>query len=226
MEATRIHHERLGSSRKNLFKFIHISTDEVFGSLNHDGKFNEKSQYRPRSPYSASKAASDHLANAWFHTFGIPIIITNCCNNYGPWQYPEKLIPLTIKKVLKKQKIPIYGKGENIREWLYVGDHVDALLEILRKGRIGENYCIGSGCELTNKIIVKKICDSLDSKVPSSSAYQELITYVPDRLGHDFRYSVDTKKIINHTGWKAKYSIDTGLEKTINWYLNNIEWLG
>ena len=197
LEATRSFWENLTESRRNKFKLIHISTDEVFGSLSDKGKFNEESPYQPRSPYSASKAASDHLANAWHHTYGLPIIITNCSNNYGPWQYPEKLIPVIIKKAINQEKIPIYGDGLNIRDWLYVEDHISALLTVLEKGIIGESYCIGGNNEITNIGLAKYICKLLDNKLPISMSYSNLIEYVEDRLGHDRRYSINSNKIKN-----------------------------
>ena len=209
---------------KNVFRFHHISTDEVFGSLGKEGLFREDSCYKPNSPYSASKASSDHLVHAWNHTFNIPTIITNCSNNYGPHQYPEKLIPLTISNALGGNPIPIYGNGLQVRDWLYVDDHSEALYSILRKGRIGETYNIGGNNEITNIELVKKICKILNRKIKikpkNIKSYEELITYVPDRPGHDFRYGIDTTKLRNELGWEPKTKLDEGLEKTIDWYID------
>ena len=212
---------------KNNFKFIHISTDEVYGSLNiNDKKFNEKNKYFPSSPYAASKASSDHLVNSWHKTYGLPTIITNCSNNYGPFQFPEKLIPLMIINCLKQKSLPIYGNGKNIRDWIYVIDHCKAILEIMLNGSIGENYNIGGSCEKTNNEIVQKICLIMDEIKPRSNnkSYSELIVYVEDRLGHDFRYAVDSSKLENDLGWKPEFSFDSNLKKTIKWYLDNVDW--
>ncbi len=224
LEASRKIWSSMSSRKKRIFKIIHISTDEVFGSLNEKGYFNERTQINPTSPYSASKASSDHLVNAWFHSFGLPTIITNCSNNYGPYQFPEKLIPLTIMKCLTNKKIPLYGDGSNIRDWIYVEDHVDALINLIVKGKIGERYCIGGEEEKTNKEVVKKICDIMDRIMPKSNSYKELIHYVIDRPGHDFRYAIDASKLKEEIRWKKKYTFEEGIEKTINWYLNNTEW--
>ena len=224
LEATRDHYDRLSFDRKNKFRFLHISTDEVFGSLGKKGKFNEDSQYEPRSPYSASKASSDHLVNAWLHTFGIPAVVTNCSNNYGPWQYPEKLIPKTIISALHNSKIEIYGNGENIRDWLFVDDHVEGLLEVLINGKIGEKYCIGGNEEKTNNEIATIICDYLDSVCPRNDTFKSLITYVEDRKGHDLRYSIDTDKINRVLSWKPKLTFNKGIKKTIDWYIKNLKW--
>ena len=221
LEAARLHYEKLSYERKNNFRFHHISTDEVFGTLGEDGQFNEDSKYDPRSPYSASKASSDNLVNAWLHTYGTPSLITNCSNNYGPWQYQEKLIPKIIINALDNKEIPIYGDGENIRDWLYVEDHAEALIEVLTRGRIGEKYCIGANEEKTNNFVVNKICDFLDEKVPRSKSYKNLITYVQDRIGHDKRYAIDSSKIESELKWKPKYSFNEALEITISWYIKN-----
>ena len=209
------------------FKVIQISTDEVFGSLPKEDKpFTEKSQYQPNSPYSSSKASSDQLMRAWFHTYNIPTIITNCSNNYGPYQYPEKLIPVVIKKAVTGQKIPIYGDGKNIRDWIYVDDHCDAINKILLDGKIGESYCIGGNAELSNNMIVNKICETLDQCIPlKNGSYKNLINYIEDRAGHDFRYAINSSKIRKELGWEPKYNIDKGLKKTIKWYLSNMSWL-
>ena len=207
------------------FRFHHISTDEVFGSLGKIGLFNESSQYRPSSPYSASKASSDHLVRAWHNTFGIPTLITNCSNNYGPNQYPEKLIPLTIINALAGKVIPIYGNGEQIRDWLYVDDHADALYQIIQKCKIGETYNIGSNNEITNIEIVKKICLILDKKIKEKplniKSFCELISFVQDRPGHDYRYGIDSSKLRNQLNWEPTTNLDTGLEKTVDWYIKN-----
>ena len=217
--------KKLGSNKN--FKFIHISTDEVYGSLKiDDNKFNEKNKYFPSSPYAASKASSDHLVNSWHRTYGLPIIITNCSNNYGPFQFPEKLIPFMIINCLNEAKLPIYGNGENIRDWIYVIDHCKAIVKIMLNGNIGENYNIGSSCEKTNNEIVNKICLIMDEikPRPNNKSYSELIVYVDDRLGHDFRYAVDSSKLENDLGWKPEFDFDSNLKKTIKWYLNNVDW--
>lgn len=225
LNSLRNHYEKLSQERQRSFKLIHISTDEVFGELGASGYFSEISQYSPRSPYSASKAASDHLVNAWFHTYGLPSIITNCCNNYGPRQFPEKLIPLVISKALTKQNIPMFGQGENIRDWLFVEDHISALLLIAEKASLGQHFCIGGGEEYTNKDVINIICDILDKKRPNDFSYKTLIKSVDDRLGHDFRYSIDSSKLQNDLGWKPKYKFKTGIQLTIDWYLENIKWI-
>ena len=224
LEAAREHYEQLANERKNKFKLLHISTDEVFGTLGSEGKFNESTPYDPRSPYSASKASSDHLVSAWQHTFGLPILITNCSNNYGPWQYPEKLIPKTIINALNNKNIPIYGNGENIRDWLYVEDHAEALIKVLSDGEIGEKYCIGGNEEKTNNEIVELICNFLDEIKPREDSYKSLITYVEDRKGHDFRYSIEANKIKKMLDWSPRFSFKDGLRDTVNWYLENKKW--
>ena len=225
LEAARENYEKLSYERKNNFRFHHISTDEVFGSLGEDGHFNEDTKYDPRSPYSASKASSDHLVNSWHHTFGLPTLITNCSNNYGPWQYPEKLIPKIIINGLNNSKIPIYGDGENIRDWLYVEDHVDALIEVINKGEIGKKYCIGGNEERSNNEIASIICSYLDEINPRNYSHKSLINHVEDRKGHDFRYAVDTTKIKKELSWQPKYKFKEALELTVNWYLNNLDFL-
>ena len=207
------------------FKFLHISTDEVFGSLSlEDEKSNELSPYKPNSPYSASKAASDHLVRAWGETYKLPVITTNCTNNYGPHQFPEKLIPLLIHNCLNNKKLPIYGKGQNIRDWLYVEDHCEAIKEVLVKGSIGETYNIGGNNEKTNIEIVKTVCSTLDEIKPrkNNSSYKELITFVEDRPGHDFRYSLDISKIKKELNWQPQETFESGIRKTILWYLENM----
>ena len=225
LEASRSYINKLNGGKKSNFRFHHISTDEVFGSLSDIGTFSEKTPYDPRSPYSASKASSDHLVRAWHHTYNFPIIITNCSNNFGPWQYPEKLIPLTISKAINLQTIPIYGDGSNVRDWLFVDDHVDALIISATKGEIGETYCIGGFGERTNLQVVKKICDMLDFFCTQKIKYSELISFVNDRPGHDKRYSINSEKIQSKLNWHPKYSFDEALEKTIKWYLENKEFL-
>ena len=212
------------SKNKN-FKFLHVSTDEVYGSLGNEGKFLETTPYDPSSPYSASKASSDHLVRAWNRTYDLPTLITNCSNNYGPYQFPEKLIPLMIINSLNDLKLPVYGKGENIRDWLYVTDHCDAIWCVLNDGTTGETYNIGGNNEIKNLNIVRTICDILDELLPKENeSYSELITFVKDRPGHDFRYAIDSKKIKNELGWLPKESFESGIRKTIEWYLNNKIW--
>ena len=220
LESIRIHYANLTSKRKELFRFLHISTDEVFGSLGDKGKFNELTRYDPRSPYSASKAASDLLVNAWHHTYGIPTLMTNCSNNYGPWQHPEKLIPKIIFNAINDLPIPIYGNGENIRDWLFVEDHVNGLIKVLNEGIIGEKYCIGGNEERTNNQVVNNICEILDELIPRKDSYKNLINFVVDRLGHDKRYAIDASKISNELGWEPEYSFRDGLKITISWYIN------
>ncbi len=213
-------------SEKASFKFLHVSTDEVYGSLNDSGFFTEKTSYDPSSPYSASKASSDHLVRAWHKTYGLPTLITNCSNNYGPFQFPEKLIPLMIANCLDEKPLPVYGKGLNIRDWLFVSDHCDAIVNVLNKGIIGETYNIGGNNEIKNIDIVNQICSTLDNIKPRSNgkSYSKLISYVEDRPGHDFRYAIDASKIKNNLGWEPKENFETGINKTINWYLKNESW--
>ena len=209
------------------FRFIHISTDEVYGSLSETGKFTESTSYDPSSPYSASKASSDHIVRAWNRTYGLPILITNCSNNYGPYQFPEKLIPLTIINCLKNKALPIYGKGENIRDWLFVEDHCDAIYNVLKDGEVGETYNIGGNNEIKNLDIVLIICKLMDEIKPreDKKPFSDLIQYVEDRPGHDFRYAIDANKIKSKLGWTPSESFQSGIKKTIKWYLNNQEWL-
>ncbi|MFL2782636.1 MAG: dTDP-glucose 4,6-dehydratase [Rhodospirillales bacterium] len=227
LEASLAFYKNLLPDQKKKFRFIHVSTDEVFGSLQtNDPAFNRRSSYKPRSPYSASKASSDHLAKSWFHTYGLPTIISNCSNNYGPFQFPEKLIPLTIISCLNKTKIPIYGKGDNIRDWLYVGDHCEALKTIGEKGIVGETYMIGGNAEKTNLDIANFICQFFDNLLPNSDAakYGNLIEFVADRPGHDFRYAIDISQTTKEIGWVPKISFEEGLASTIKWYLKNKNW--
>ena len=216
----------LSPERKNRFRFHHVSTDEVFGSLGPAGLFDESSPYAPNSPYSASKAGADHLVRAWFHTYDFPAVITNCSNNYGPYHFPEKLIPLAIIRGLKGQSVPVYGKGENIRDWLYVEDHARALITVLKQGRLGEVYNIGGGQERRNIEVVRGICDLLDEMLPQSPSrpHAELITLVTDRPGHDLRYAIDASKIGAELGWVPQENFESGLYKTVRWYLDNRNW--
>ncbi|HLS19432.1 MAG TPA: dTDP-glucose 4,6-dehydratase [Paracoccaceae bacterium] len=210
--------------RPDHFRFHHVSTDEVYGSLGTDGLFTETTPYAPRSPYSASKAASDHLVRAWGETYGLPVILTNCSNNYGPYHFPEKLIPVIILRALAGEPIPVYGEGRNVRDWLYVEDHAEALLLALRRGRIGETYNIGGNAEAQNIEIVRKICAILDRKRPETAPHDRLIEFVTDRPGHDFRYAIDASKIRDELGWRPSVTLDEGLERTVDWYLGNEPW--
>jgi len=220
------YYQSLTKEDQKSFRFHHISTDEVFGSLDNDGIFTEETPYDPSSPYSASKASSDHLVRAWHRTYGLPIIISNCSNNYGPYQFPEKLIPLMILNCLQEKPLPVYGTGENIRDWLFVDDHCDAIHTIIEKGGIGETYNVGGNNEIKNIDIVKTICNLLDNIRPSENlkSYQELITFVKDRPGHDLRYAIDSSKLQNKLGWSPKETFETGIRKTIDWYLDNKTW--
>lgn len=216
----------LDTEKKEQFRFIHISTDEVYGSLGEKGYFTEETLYAPNSPYSASKASSDHLARAYFHTYGLPVIITNCSNNYGPCQFPEKLIPLIILNALDGKQLPIYGTGQNVRDWLYVEDHCRAILTVLENGKLGEKYNVGGHNEKTNLSIVHTLCDILDQKKPRSDgqSYREQIMFVKDRPGHDMRYAIDASKIERELGWIPLETFETGIIKTVDWYLNSLEW--
>lgn len=206
------------------FRFHHISTDEVYGSLGPDGLFREDTPYDPRSPYSASKAASDHLVRAWGETYGLPVVLSNCSNNYGPYQFPEKLVPVVILNALHGSPIPIYGKGENVRDWLYVEDHADALLTVLARGAVGRSYNIGGEDEARNIDLVKMICDLLDQQKPDAAPHADLITFVTDRPGHDLRYAIDPTRIRDELGWRPSVSLEQGLAKTVAWYLANPDW--
>ncbi|PWR01971.1 dTDP-glucose 4,6-dehydratase [Meridianimarinicoccus roseus] len=212
------------AGRPDTFRFHHISTDEVYGTLGATGQFTEDTPYAPNSPYSASKAASDHLVRAWGETYGLPFVLTNCSNNYGPYHFPEKLIPVVILKALAGEPIPVYGKGENVRDWLYVEDHADALLCVLENGRTGRTYNIGGENEAKNIDIVGKICTILDAKRPKNTAYCEQISFVTDRPGHDLRYAIDPTRIRTELGWRPSVTLDEGLEKTVQWYLDNEDW--
>jgi dTDP-glucose 4,6-dehydratase len=230
LEETLSYWNTLEKNKKNTFRFHHISTDEVYGDLTQDATrlFTEETPYAPNSPYSASKASADHLVKAWHKTYGLPIIITNCSNNYGPYQFPEKLIPLTILNALEGKKLPIYGDGKQKRDWLYVNDHAEALLHVALNGKINENYNIGGNNELENIQVVKTICTTLDeimpSKITSIKQYEQLITYVTDRPGHDRRYAIDNTKITQNLNWKPCETFETGIRKTIQWYIENPIW--
>ena len=213
-----------GRGKPDAFRFHHISTDEVFGSLGATGQFTEETPYDPRSPYSASKASSDHLVRAWAETYGLPVVLTNCSNNYGPFHFPEKLIPVVILSALAGKPIPIYGKGENVRDWLYVEDHADALLLVLEKGALGRSYNIGGENERSNLELVQTICAILDALKPAAAPYADLIEFVSDRPGHDLRYAIDPTRIREELGWRPSVTVEEGLEKTVRWYLENEEW--
>ena len=226
LNATLKYYELNYNENENHFRFIHVSTDEVYGSLGKQGYFKENTPYNPSSPYSASKASSDHLVRAWNLTFNLPTIITNCSNNYGPFQFPEKLIPLMIINCIKHKNLPIYGDGKNIRDWLYVADHCDALYSVILNGKNGETYNIGGNQEKNNLEIVSTICKILDEKIPSNKidSYKELITFVKDRPGHDFRYAIDASKIKKHLNWSPRYTFEDGIKKTIDWYIKYKDW--
>ena len=220
------HWRALPAAEAERFRFVHVSTDEVFGTLGPTGRFDERSPYQPNSPYSASKAGADHLARAWFHTYGLPVVTTNCTNNYGPYQFPEKLIPLVILRALDGRSLPVYGTGANVRDWLFVNDHVEALLLAARRGRPGETYAVGGGAERTNLEVVREVCRVLDRLAPSAEIPDRtrLIEFVADRPGHDFRYAMDTTRISRELGWRARESFASGMERTIAWYLEHRDW--
>ena len=224
LEAARQYWTALPPDRRTRFRFIHVSTDEVFGSLGSKGYFHEDSRYQPSSPYSASKAGSDHLANAWYKTYGLPVIICNCSNNYGPYQFPEKLIPLAILNAFHEMPVPVYGDGSNVRDWLYVEDFVDGLVKLLERGRPGEKYNFGGGGECTNLKVAELICTILDRIIPIASPRTSLITFVPDRPGHDLRYAIDAGKAQSELGWRPRVELERGLEQTARWYLENRAW--
>lgn len=226
LEAARHYWLALPDAQKENFRFLHVSTDEVYGELGETGLFSETTPYDPSSPYSASKASSDHLANAWFETYGLPVVISNCSNNYGPYHFPEKLIPLVTLNALDGKKLPVYGDGSNVRDWLYVDDHAKALFTILTTGRLGQKYNVGGRNERTNLEVVHTICDILDELRPIEHPRRDLIEFVTDRPGHDARYAIDATKLEDELGWKAKENFDTGIRKTIEWYLNNEWWWG
>lgn len=239
LEAARAYWNELGTAGRDRFRFLHVSTDEVYGSLGHEGLFHEDTPYQPSSPYSASKASSDHLVRAWNHTYDLPVLITNCSNNYGPYQFPEKLIPLMILNALERKPLPVYGRGKNIRDWLFVEDHVRALHTVLEKGWPGRTYNIGGGCEKQNIEVVRAICGILDEMAAAGqlqdsgsiasacggAGYSSLVTFVPDRPGHDFRYAIDATRIREELGWSPRETFETGLKKTVRWYLDHPEWV-
>ena len=224
LEAARRFHERLAGGRQKEFRLVHVSTDEVYGSLGGDGLFREDSPYRPSSPYSASKAASDHLAHAWHKTYGLPVVVSNCSNNYGPHQFPEKLVPLVILNAFEGKPLPVYGTGNNVRDWLHVEDHARGLVTLLKRGRAGEKYNFGGDSERTNLDVVELICDILDRVAPTRRPRRSLITFVADRPGHDRRYAIDASKVRTELGWRPQHSFASGLESTIRWYLHNSQW--
>ena len=226
LQAALAHWRKLNGARAGGFRFHHVSTDEVYGALTDQGSFTEDTRYDPRSPYSATKAASDHLARAWHHTYGLPIVLTNCSNNYGPRQFPEKLIPLSIIKALAGEPLPVYGRGLNVRDWLFVDDHAQALTLVLERGRVGETYNIGGDAERRNIDVVNAICDAMDRLAPrqNGAPYRELIAFVPDRPGHDFRYAIDFTKLNAELGWRPKHSFEAGLLATVQWYIDNRAW--
>ena len=225
LESTKSYLSEVAGDKRDSFRFLHVSTDEVYGSLKPDEPaFCETTPYAPNSPYSASKASADHLVRAYHHTFGLPVLTTNCSNNYGPYQFPEKLIPLMILNACEGKNLPIYGDGSNIRDWLHVEDHCSGILSVLRKGRAGETYCIGGASEKTNMEVIDTLCNILDRHHPSGAPHNQLKTFVTDRPGHDHRYAIDFSKIKNELGWQPSYSFEEGMEQTVEWYLNHQEW--
>ncbi|HUI20126.1 MAG TPA: dTDP-glucose 4,6-dehydratase [Methylocella sp.] len=224
LQSARLHWQSLTPLEQARFRFHHVSTDEVFGSLGDEGLFLETSPYQPNSPYSASKAASDHLVRAWHHTYGIPVVTSNCSNNYGPFHFPEKLIPLAVLNALEDKPIPVYGDGGNIRDWLYVEDHARALVQIAVSGRPGESYNVGGSSEKTNLEVVRSICELMDEMKPTGALHERLLVHVIDRPGHDRRYAIDASKIKRDLGWEARETFETGLRKTVRWYLDNPQW--
>jgi dTDP-glucose 4,6-dehydratase len=226
LDAVRAYHTSLTAQQAQDFRFLHVSTDEVYGSLGAEGKFTETTPYAPNSPYSASKAASDHLVRAYHHTYGLPVLTTNCSNNYGPYQFPEKLIPLMINKAIANGTLPVYGDGKNIRDWLYVGDHCSAIAAVLARGRVGEVYNVGGDAERENLFVVHYLCDLLDQASPKAdgSSYRSQIQFVKDRPGHDRRYAIDSSKLQRELGWRPSESFESGLAKTVRWYLDNTAW--
>mgnify|MGYP003386121402 FL=1 len=226
LEAARFYWDSLPQQRRTQFRFLHVSTDEVYGSLGETGLFTETTPYDPRSPYSASKAASDHLAQAWWHTYGLPVLISNCSNNYGPYHLPEKLIPLVILNGLAGEALPVYGDGSNVRDWLYVEDHASALVRIVEAGEIGRTYNVGGRNERSNLHVVQTICDLLDELAPIGHSHRDLISFVTDRPGHDHRYAIDASRLESELGWRAQENFETGLRRTVQWFLANEDWWG
>ncbi|HEC26035.1 MAG TPA: dTDP-glucose 4,6-dehydratase [Gammaproteobacteria bacterium] len=226
LESARQYWKNLDTDKKSRFRFHHVSTDEVYGTLGEEGYFTEETPYKPNSPYSASKASSDHLVRAWHETYGLPVVISNCSNNYGPYQYPEKLIPLVILNALSEKPLPIYGKGDNVRDWLYVDDHARALYKVMTEGSVGETYNIGGYNEKTNLEVVKTICSILDAIRPNPNVgkHESLITYVQDRPGHDMRYAIDATKIKRYLAWVPVETFESGIRKTVEWYIENRSW--
>ncbi|NOV21622.1 dTDP-glucose 4,6-dehydratase [Ensifer adhaerens] len=224
LECARVYWTQLSHELKRQFRFLHVSTDEVYGSLGEDGLFSETTPYDPSSPYSASKAASDHLAKAWARTYGMPVVVSNCSNNYGPYHFPEKLIPLTVLNALEGKPLPVYGTGTNVRDWLFVDDHARALDTIAEKGRVGETYNVGGRNERRNIDVVRRICALMNEFNPAGGPHEDLIRFVTDRPGHDSRYAIDATKLERELGWRAHETFDTGIEKTVRWYLENAWW--
>lgn len=226
LEASRHYFGQLAPDQRAEFRFVHVSTDEVYGSLGAEGRFCEDTPYRPSSPYSASKAASDHLAHAWFKTYGLPVIVSNCSNNYGPYQFPEKLIPLVILNAIEGKSLPVYGQGTNVRDWLYVEDHAEGLITLLARGQPGEKYNFGGDSERTNLEVVERICTAIDGIIPNSEPRRSLIRFVADRPGHDLRYAIDASKAHRELGWKPSQTFEDGIDKTVHWYIENGPWWG
>jgi dTDP-glucose 4,6-dehydratase len=225
LDAARRHWSGLEGAAKAAFRFHHVSTDEVFGALGEDGAFDEATAYDPNSPYSASKAGADHLVRAWGRTYGLPVVITNCANNYGPFQFPEKLIPTVITRAMEGKAIPIYGDGRQVRDWLHVDDHAEALLLVLQKGRLHETYCIGGTPDRRNLEIVQILCAALDRHAPANTPHADKIEFVTDRPGHDFRYAIDASKLEAELGWRPRHSLEQGLDETVKWYVDNRDWV-
>lgn len=225
LEAARAHWNGLADDAKAGFRFHHVSTDEVFGALGEDGEFTESTPYDPNSPYSSSKAGADHLARAWGRTYGMPVVLTNCSNNYGPFQFPEKLIPTVITRALEGKSIPVYGDGRQVRDWLHVDDHAEALLLVLQKGRLGETYCIGGDATKRNIEVIRMLCEHLDRMAPANTPHADKIAFVTDRPGHDFRYAIDASKLETELGWKPRMPLLAGLEDTVRWYVDNRDWV-
>jgi dTDP-glucose 4,6-dehydratase len=218
------HWRGLDAAGRAAFRFLQVSTDEVYGELGADGYFSEESRYQPNSPYSASKAGSDHLARAWHRTYGLPVLVSNCSNNYGPYQFPEKLVPLMILNAIADKPLPVYGAGANVRDWLHVDDHASALRRVVAAGRVGETYLIGARAEARNIDMVRRICRILDARRPEEAPHDRLVTYVADRPGHDARYAIDPSKLESELGWRPSYDLERGLEATVDWYLGHLDW--